>query len=97
MIVATSISELARNIVLYADKGEIVIAPKQQGTRPGILISAVDKGPGIKNLEDVLNQCDAALGETGTGLIGVKQMADDFKIRSCPIEGTEVTVTVWPE
>ena len=97
MIVATSISELARNIVLYANKGEIVIDQKQKGSRAGIIISAVDNGPGIENLEEVLNIDGSLTHGTGFGLSGVKQMADDFAITTGPEKGTEVTVTVWPE
>src|SRR5512134_1974995 len=50
-LVATAISEVARNIVVYAQRGEVVIAPAEERGRRGILVVARDDGPGIANPE----------------------------------------------
>jgi len=50
-LVATAISELARNIVRYARRGEIVLRRAEDGGVPGIVIIARDEGPGIPDVD----------------------------------------------
>src|SRR3990167_1203911 len=53
-IVATAISELARNMLLYAKSGEITITDKIDGYRVGVVVEAVDGGPGIANIRNAM-------------------------------------------
>src|SRR5207249_119409 len=50
-LIATAISEVARNIVVYAQRGEVEITQIAEGARVGIQVIARDNGPGIENLE----------------------------------------------
>ncbi|MGH9534230.1 MAG: anti-sigma regulatory factor [Terriglobales bacterium] len=94
-LIATAISELARNIVLYAGSGEIEIGPVEQKDRRGILIVARDQGPGIANIAQAMRDGFSTSGGLGLGLPGVKRLMDDFEIQSRPGRGTTVTVRRW--
>ncbi|SFE78891.1 anti-sigma regulatory factor [Alteribacillus iranensis] len=97
--IATAISELARNIYLYAEKGEIVIQYVEDTESPvskrGIKIIAKDKGPGISNIRDVMEDGFTTSGGLGAGLPGVKRLMDEFDIHSTAGEGTEITAIKW--
>jgi serine/threonine-protein kinase RsbT len=94
-LLVTAVSELGTNIIKYAGRGEITIQPIQEGTRKGILIRAVDQGPGIADIEAAMQDHHSTGGTLGLGLPGVKRMMDDFEIRSEPKRGTTVTVKKW--
>ena len=95
-IVATVISELARNIVLYAKTGEIVMTLlAEQGGRRGLEITARDQGGGIRNVERVLRRGYSTSGGLGLGLPGVRRMMDEFDLVSESGKGTVVTVKKW--
>ena len=85
-----SILELTRNIVFYAGKGELFIKPSSYG----IEILAIDKGPGISNLEQVLNNTVQSKTGLGLGLSGVKRLMDEFEIISND-NGTRVRAVKW--
>lgn len=89
--VATAISELARNIVQYAGQGEIVIAAID-GPKRGIEIVATDEGPGIDDIEAVMNGSFQSKRGMGIGLRGTKKLMDEFEIETEPGKGTTVTV-----
>jgi serine/threonine-protein kinase RsbT len=93
-LVATAISELARNILMYAKEGEIVLQPLEQNGRPGVLIVARDEGPGIS---DVLRAAiDAPSGSQSVmGLRAMKRLVDEFEIESRAGFGTRVAVKKW--
>ena len=86
-----SILELTRNIVFYAGKGELFIKPIPSY---GIEILAIDKGPGISNLEQVLNNTVQSKTGLGLGLSGVKRLMDEFEIISND-NGTRVRAVKW--
>ena len=94
-LVATAISELARNIVLYAKTGEIVLSRVSTDQHVGLIITAADKGPGIANIQHALMSGYSSSGGLGLGLPGVRQMVDEFDIKSRPGEGTQVTALMW--
>jgi serine/threonine-protein kinase RsbT len=94
-IVATAISELARNIVLYAKRGEIVIALAHVGEHAGLVITACDEGDGIPDIRQALQDGYSTAGRLGVGLPGVKRLMDEFEITSTVGEGTTVTVKKW--
>ena len=94
-LVATAISELARNIVSYARNGEIALSVTHAQDRVGVTVIARDAGPGIADVEQALRDGFSTSGSFGLGLPGVRRLMDDFDIRSGPDAGTEVTVTKW--
>ena len=95
VVIATAISELARNIVQYARVGEIVIRAVREGVREGIVVVARDDGPGIPDIEQAMQDGFSTGGGLGFGLPGVKRLMDTFEIKSRPGAGTTVTVAKW--
>lgn len=93
--IATSISELARNIYLYAGMGTITIAPVERNGSIGLQITAVDAGPGIHDIRKALEDGYSTSGALGAGLPGVRRMMDEFDIQSSEAEGTRVVVVKW--
>lgn len=94
-LLATAISELARNIVSYAGQGEIVLHATQNSGRPGVTVVARDAGPGIPSLEQALRDGYSTSGSLGLGLPGVRRLVDEFEIISEVGRGTTVTVRKW--
>jgi serine/threonine-protein kinase RsbT len=94
-LIATAISELARNIVSYARRGEIKLKGMHGSSRVGILVIAADDGPGIIDIRQALRDGFSTSGSLGLGLPGVRRLMDDFEITSQPGKGTMVTVKKW--
>jgi len=94
-VIATAISELARNIIEYADKGEIVLSATQQGARHGIVVVARDEGPGIPNIEQAMQDGFSTGKSLGLGLPGAKRLMDEFEIASELGKGTTITMKKW--
>jgi serine/threonine-protein kinase RsbT len=94
-LIATAISELARNIVHYAKEGEITLSTLNKSEACGIVVVARDKGPGISNLEQAMKMGFSTSGSLGIGLPGVRRLMDEFKIDSRPGHGTTVTIKIW--
>lgn len=95
VLIATAISELARNIVRYARKGEIAIRPLSNSGHRGIEIVARDEGPGIKDVEQVLQVGFSTSSGLGLGLPGVRRLMDEFEIQSKLGAGTTVITKKW--
>lgn len=93
-LIATAISELGRNIVLYAGQGEMRLNRDDRLGSTGIAITASDRGPGIRNLRSAVQEGSTSRG-LGLGLPGVKRVMDEFDIQSRPRQGTTVTVKKW--
>lgn len=93
--ITTAISELARNIYLYAGKGKIEIERVTDGGMFGIKIIASDEGPGIPDLRKVMEDGFSTSGGLGAGMPGVKRLMDEFKVVSEPGAGTIITTTKW--
>jgi serine/threonine-protein kinase RsbT len=94
-IIATAVSELARNIVSYARRGEITLTLVHASSREGIVIVASDDGPGIPNVSQAMRDGFSTSGSLGLGLPGVRRLMDEFSIVSAPGRGTVVTVKKW--
>ena len=94
-LIATAISELARNIVSYARKGQIMLKGVQGSSRVGILVIASDEGPGILDIRQALRDGFSTSGSLGLGLPGVRRLMDEFEITSQPKLGTTVAVKKW--
>jgi serine/threonine-protein kinase RsbT len=94
-IIATTISELARNIVLYARGGEIILKSTQESYPSGILVVAFDEGPGIPDVAEAMNNGHSTSGGLGLGLPGVRRLMDRLEIVSEVGHGTTVSATKW--
>jgi serine/threonine-protein kinase RsbT len=94
-IIATAISEIARNIVVYADRGEISLSVADNGGRRGIVVVARDEGPGISDIERAMRDGYSTGKSLGLGLPGARRLMDDFEIVSAVGEGTIVTMRKW--
>jgi serine/threonine-protein kinase RsbT len=94
-LIATAISELARNIVEYAKSGEIVLAPIELPGRRGILVIARDDGPGIPDVGLAMTEGYSTGRSLGMGLPGTRRLMDEFELRSTPGRGTTVTLKKW--
>jgi serine/threonine-protein kinase RsbT len=94
-VIATAISEVARNIVEYARKGEIILSVVQDGNKKGLRVEARDDGPGIANLDLALQDGYSTGRGLGLGLPGTRRLMDDFQIESKVGKGTTVVTTKW--
>lgn len=94
-LIATIISELARNIVLYAQTGKIILQKMNRDRQHGIAIISADKGPGIPDVQRALVGGYSTSGGLGLGLCGVRRMVDEFYIDTGVEKGTTVTAKKW--
>ena len=94
-LIATAISEVARNILSYAGRGEIRLQLVDQGYRRGISVVADDHGPGIADLAQAMQDGYSTSGSLGLGLPGSKRLMDEFHITSEVGRGTTVSMTKW--
>jgi serine/threonine-protein kinase RsbT len=94
-LIATAISEIARNIVVHADGGEIVLAAAHDETRYGVEVVARDSGPGIADVESALEEGVGTGDGLGLGLPGARRIMDEFEIDSNSGGGTVVTMRKW--
>ncbi|MEN1970544.1 anti-sigma regulatory factor [Lentibacillus sp. N15] len=93
--IATAISELARNIYLYAGSGQICFEIIESLNKKGIRMVAIDAGPGIDDISQVMEDGFTTSGGLGAGLPGVKRLMDIFDIKSEKGKGTEIKATKW--
>ena len=94
-VIATAISEIARNIVKFAKRGEVVVSVISENERTGITVVARDVGPGISDVERAVQDGYSTYGGLGLGLPGAKRLMDEFEILSEVGKGTTVTMTKW--
>ena len=93
--ITTAISELARNIYLYAGKGKIEIERLHENDFYGIMIIASDEGPGIEDMRKVMSDGFTTSGGLGAGMPGVRRLMDEFNVVSEIGVGTTITVIKW--
>lgn len=93
--ITTAISELARNIYLYAGKGRVEITKIHGNQTLGISIIASDEGPGITDMRKVMDDGYTTSGGLGAGMPGVRRLMDEFKLVSKPGVGTTITAIKW--
>jgi serine/threonine-protein kinase RsbT len=94
-LIATAISEVARNIVQYADRGEIEFRTVVQEGKRGLMITARDNGPGIPDIDQAMQDGFSTSRGMGLGLPGARRLMDDFDIISENGKGTIVTMVKW--
>ena len=94
-LIATAISEVARNIIVYAQRGEILLAPLADGARQGILVVARDRGPGIRDPALAMQDGYSTHRSLGLGLPGAKRLMDEFDLATAVGQGTTITMKKW--
>jgi serine/threonine-protein kinase RsbT len=94
-LIATAISEVARNIVVYAQQGEVILTSLEQQGRRCIRVVAQDNGPGIADIELAMRDGYSTGNSLGMGLPGARRLMDDFDLISTPGKGTTVTMQKW--
>lgn len=94
-LIATAISEVARNIVVYAQHGEVVLATIEQQGRRGVLVVARDDGPGIRDPDLAMRDGYSTTRSLGMGLPGARRLMDEFELASVLGKGTTVTMKKW--
>ena len=95
-LLATAISEVARNITTYATRGEVILSIiRDNGGREGIRVVARDDGPGIADIEQALLDGYTSGGGLGLGLPGARRLVHHFEIETAPGRGTKVTLVMW--
>lgn len=94
-LIATAISEIARNIVEHAGEGEIQMEIEENGSHQGISITARDQGPGIEDLELAMRDGFTSKQGLGLGLPGSQRIMDEFRIESAKGAGTTVIMKKW--
>ncbi|HYI98987.1 MAG TPA: ATP-binding protein [Thermoleophilaceae bacterium] len=94
-LIATAISEVARNIVVHVGSGEIVLRPFQDSARYGLVVVASDEGPGIRDIEAALRDAYSGRSGLGLGLPGARRLMDEFEVVSDADTGTTVTMRKW--
>jgi serine/threonine-protein kinase RsbT len=94
-LIATAISEIARNIVVHVGVGELELSSVHEDSRHGIVVVARDAGAGIRDVHAALQHGHAGRGGLGLGLPGARRLMDEFEVTSGPDTGTTVTMRKW--
>jgi serine/threonine-protein kinase RsbT len=94
-IIALAISEITRNIVSYASRGDVTMSRVENSGRRGIRIVARDEGPGIPDIELAMRDGYSSARSLGVGLPGTKRVMDEFDLASIIGQGTTITMTKW--
>ena len=94
-MISTAVSELARNMFIYAKKGIISLSFFSENSNSGIEIVAEDFGPGIQDIDKAMEESFSTGGTMGVGLPGTKRLMDYFKIESKIGVGTKVVIRKW--
>jgi serine/threonine-protein kinase RsbT len=91
----TAGSELARNLLLYAGHGMAYVEPANRKGLLGVRATFIDTGPGIADLDQVMQDGFSTAGSLGLGLPGSRRLVDEFSIDSTPGQGTRVVIVQW--
>jgi serine/threonine-protein kinase RsbT len=94
-LLATAISEVARNITAYAGEGEVALRVLNSGSRQGIEVVASDAGPGIADVELAMQDGYTTGNGLGLGLPGTRRLVDEFDLRTEPGTGTTIRLVKW--
>ena len=94
-LLATAISEVARNITTYAGEGEVLLRVLHDGGRAGIEVVASDQGPGITDVELAMQDGYTTGNGLGLGLPGTRRLVDEFELETEPGVGTRIRLVKW--
>ena len=91
----TAASELGRNMLKYADGGDVTLELMHNGRDTGVRLTFQDYGPGIRDIDQAMQDGFSTSRGLGIGLPGARRLVSEFTITSIPGEGTTVTITIW--
>jgi serine/threonine-protein kinase RsbT len=94
-MIATAISEIARNITSYAGFGAVHIAVQDREGRQALVVRAEDDGPGIANVERAMEDGYSTGRGLGLGLPGARRLMDRLIVKSTPGQGTTIEMWKW--
>jgi serine/threonine-protein kinase RsbT len=94
-LLATAISEVARNVTTYAGEGEVALRVVHERGRDGIEVVCSDDGPGIANVELAMQDGYTTGNGLGLGLPGTRRLVDDFELETTPGVGTRIRMVKW--
>ena len=94
-LLATAISEVARNVTTYAGEGEVRLRTVDVNGRRGIEVVAADEGPGIEDVERAMQDGYTTGNGLGLGLPGTRRLVDDFELETAPGAGTRIRLVKW--
>jgi serine/threonine-protein kinase RsbT len=94
-MIATAISEIARNITSYAGRGEVRVGLQYRDGRQALVVRAEDDGPGIADVERALEDGYSTARGLGLGLPGARRLMDRLIVESAPGKGTVVEMWKW--
>lgn len=92
---ATAVAEIACNMIVHAVGGELAVAAATDRTRRGVVVVALDRGPGIADIDQAMRDGFSTSASLGFGLPGARRLVDEFEIESCVGAGTRVTLRKW--
>lgn len=92
---ATAVTEIARNTMVHAGGGEMVLCTSADLRRRGVLVTLRDEGVGIANLDQAMQDGYSTKNGLGLGLPGARSLVDEFEIESDPGRGTSITMRQW--
>jgi|SRR3984957_7647763 serine/threonine-protein kinase RsbT len=95
VMIATAVSEVARNIVEYAKSGKVILSVIQDRSRRGLEVVARDEGPGIADVPQAMTDGFSTSRGLGLGLPGSRRLMDEFLLESKVRQGTTVTMRKW--
>lgn len=95
VMIATAVSEVARNIIEHAGPGEVAITIINNGHRSGLEVVARDRGPGIADVPRALEDGYSTARGLGLGLPGSRRLMDEFHVDSEVGRGTTITMKKW--
>ncbi len=93
--VITAVSELSRNIIVHAGKGEMTIIRYDQPGRKGFRCIFEDKGPGIADIDLAMREGYSTTNSLGIGLSGSQKLCRNFSIQSAQGKGTKIEIAEW--
>ena len=94
-VIAAAVSEVDRNVVVYAGAGEMVLRTQRGEGRWGLMVVTTDRGPGIADLELAMTDGFSTASSLGVGLPGARRLMDSLEIESQVGQGTTVTMLKW--
>jgi serine/threonine-protein kinase RsbT len=95
VMIATAVSEVARNIIEYAKPGEVALSVIQNDLRRGLEVVARDQGPGIADISQAMQDGFSTSRSLGLGLPGSRRLMDEFRVQSKVGQGTTVIMRKW--
>ena len=94
-MIATAISEVARNITSYAGSGQIHVTVQNRDGRRALVVRAEDDGPGIVDVDRAFEDGYSTGSGLGLGLPGARRLMDEMTVKSTQCHGTVVEMWKW--